>query len=174
MISTLTAKLVASIVGVALWACFDGPSFGVAAAIGVLPIWLELAATRLSGYEPSLEKRPLWRVVDNSIDAVSFVLVPVAWFACVTRLGWPAYVGLVAFAGCGIFRLIRFVREGLLSDQFFEGLPVTYTGYAWVVLAALDQWEQTWIALALLLALSWAMVSTRIHIRRTQTRYDTP
>ena len=174
MIWILAAKLVGSGVGAALWASFDGPSYGVAAAIGILPIWLELAATRLTGREPSLEKRLLWKVLDNGCDAVSFVLLPVAWFACVTRLGWPAYAGLAAFAGCGTFRLVRFVRKGLVSDQFFEGLPVTYTGYAWVVLAAIDQWGQPWVALALLLCLSYAMVSTRIRIRRTQTRHDAP
>jgi phosphatidylserine synthase len=174
MIWTMAAKLFASIIGAALWVWVDGPSCVVAATVGVLPIWLESAATRLTGCEPSLEKRLLWKVVDNGIDAMSFVLLPVAWFASVTCLGWPAYVGLITFACCGIFRLIRFVRGGLLSEQFFEGLPVTYTGYAWIVLVILDRWEQTWIALALLLALSGAMVSTRIHIRRTQTRYDAP
>ena len=174
MIWILAAKLVGSAIGAILWGTFNGPCCGVAAAIGVLPIWLELAATRLTGCEPSLEKRPLWKAVDNGVDAVSFVLLPVAWFACVTCLGWPAYGGLAVFAGCGLYRLIRFVRKGLLSEQFFEGLPVTYTGYAWVVLAAIDQWDQPWIALALLLTLSYAMVSTRIRIRRTQTRYDAP
>jgi hypothetical protein len=174
MIWTMVAKLFASIIGAAVWVWFDGPCYVVAAAIGVLPIWLELAATRLTGCEPSLEKRPLWKVVDNGIDAISFVVLPVAWFASVTRLGWPAYLGLVTFTCCGFFRLIRFVRKGLISDRFFEGLPVTYTGYSWVVLAVLDRWQQSWIALVLLLALSGAMVSTRIRIRRTQTRYDAP
>ncbi len=136
MIWVLAAKLVGSLIGAALWVCFDGPSYAAAAAIGILPIWLELAATRLTGCEPSLEKRLLWRAVDNGVDAASLVVLPAAWFACVTRLGWPAYAGLAVFAGCGLFRLIRFVRKGLLGDQFFEGLPVTYTGYAWVVLAA--------------------------------------
>jgi hypothetical protein len=174
MLPVMAAKLAASIVGAALWAGFYGPAFLVAWAIGILPIWSELVATRLTGCEPSTEDRLLWKIIDNCIDAASFVLLPVAWFASVTRLGWPAYIGLAAFAGCGIYRLVRFVRKGLASNQFFEGLPVTYTGYAWVVLAAVDWWNQPWVAFVLLTGLSYAMVSTRIRIRRTQTRNDFP
>jgi hypothetical protein len=59
-------------------------------------------------------------------------------------------------------------------DEVFGTHTVTYTGYAWVVLTAIDQWGQPWVALALLLLLSYAMVSTWIRIRRTQTRHDAP
>lgn len=149
--------------------------------IGILPIWLEVGITLSTGVEPSLETRPAWKRADACADLIAFVLVPSFWF-----LGWvirekSAFelvaigAGVAAFVFCGFYRVIRFVRNGLVDGQFFVGLPVTYTGYLWLVLTVLIYTvgrASVFVASAALLAVAYAMVTNRIRIRRTQTRND--
>jgi hypothetical protein len=172
MLFTLLAKVLGTSVGLVAAMRYPGHPVWVAALLGITPIWLELAATAATGLEPSLEKRPLWKFADAVVDALSFVLVPAAWLAAV--FGGPGLLpwGLAVFVGCGIYRLQRFVRRGLVDGQHFEGLPVTYTGYAWFVCAFALAHGWVLPATVVLCTLGFLMVWTRFQVRRTQTRND--
>jgi hypothetical protein len=173
MIFTLLAKVIGTSVGLTAAVLYPEHPVWVAALIGIPPIWLEVFATLVTGKEPSLETRPGWRRADALVDATSFVLVPAFWLA--SQFAQPLlWTGIGFFVCCGLFRLERFLRRGLVEGQHFEGLPVTYTGYVWFACTyALTRGWVTLPALALC-TLAVLMVWTRFKVRRTQTRNDSP
>ena len=176
-VSASLSGLLASLVGKGI---LESP-FLQALWIGIIPIWLEVGMTLSSGVEPSLETRTGWRWADACADLLAFILVPSFWF-----LEWVSReksgvelavigAGIAAFVFCGFYRVIRFVRNGLVDGQFFVGLPVTYTGYLWLVLTVLIYTlgrASVFVGSVLLLIAAYAMVTHRIQIRRTQTRND--
>jgi hypothetical protein len=140
------------------------------AVVGVAPIWLEVAVSLLTGIEASLEKRPIWLIADNLVDAVVFLISPVA-FPSELIAAVNEFVPLL-FVFCGLFRLVRFVRQGLVDGLYFEGLPVTYTGYAWPAIAGIILSPLLYWAPLLLLPLCWAMLSKRVRIKRGAGRAE--
>lgn len=167
---TCLAKITGTLAGLYL-ACFhvEHPLL-IAVVLGITPIWLEVAATWATGTEPSLETRSAWRYTDALIDALSFVLIPAIWLGGRYPVLGPS---AVLFAFCGLYRLARFLKRGLVDNQYFIGLPVTYTGYAWLPCAYSIERHSPLSAQILLSLLSFLMVWTRLKIKRTQTRNDT-
>jgi hypothetical protein len=129
----MAGKLLGSLLGwiaALLWPQARALQAGI---LGIAPIWLEVAASRLSGVEPGRESRKSWRLLDGAVDAWAFVIGPAAWLISTGGLpGWAERLALALFLAAGLFRLGRFIRTGLAPDGRFEGLPVTYTGYFWI------------------------------------------
>lgn len=173
MVFTLLAKLLGTSVGLVAATGYPHHPVWVAALLGIPPIWLEVAATAGTGLEPSLESRPAWRWADALVDAASFVCVPALWLG--SAFPHPLlWCGLALFIGCGLFRLGRFLRRGLVDGQHFEGLPVTYTGYVWFPCAYALAHDWVLLPTLALCTLAFLMVWTRFKVRRTQTRNDPP
>jgi len=163
MVAILICKLASSAIGVLLAVHSASPPMWVAAVLGILPIWFEVAASRALDIEPGFESRKVFRALDALVDAVVFVLVPAFWYLTVTARDWPVWTAVLGFVFCGIFRLIRFALQGLSADGQFEGLPVTYTGYLWPLIVALER-ISIWLPIPMILLASAAMVSHRIRI----------
>lgn len=167
MIVCMLAKILPSLTGIWLAARFHGERPLLEAfVIGVLPIWLEVSATLLTKVEPSrVQSRPLLRA-DAIVDASTFLFVPVIWYWRLDPTpGVFTSIALCAFLISGLWRIGRFLKTGLTAQGEFVGLPVTYTGYVWPVLAVLNEGGWRNASAIFLLPLAWAMVSKRIRIR---------
>jgi hypothetical protein len=136
----------------------DWIGFGL---LGILPIWFEIATTAWTGIEPARETRKAWRWMDAVVDGLVFVWVPTGLFLREHPESFG--VSLFVFAAAGTFRLVRFVGKGLGPTGTFSGLPVTYTGYVWLLVAW--GWPHIqWISL-IWFALGIAMVYPGIRMR---------
>lgn len=98
--------------------------------------------------------------LDSLSDLVTFGVAPAMLAYCTTlyKLGWPwGIIAILPFPLMGALRLARFnvLSEG---DEFFVGVPITLSGglMALFLLYTVNHW----IILAVLLLLSWLMIST--------------
>jgi phosphatidylserine synthase len=73
--------------------------------------------------------------IENLTDFFCFVAVPAAFAFAVCRNQYLAFA-IAMFVVCGIFRLARFQVEGLVRGGY-RGLPVTYNGYIFPLMAFL-------------------------------------
>ena len=138
--------------------------------IGILPIWFEVIASTLTKVEPARENRRSFLIADALIDISVFLLIPSAWFAW-NRPQHPLHlVCLGVFVFCGIWRIHRFLKIGLDHTGSFQGLPVTYTGYLWPVLFLISENIPSGqiVSGMLLLATSYAMISSRLRIKASR------
>ncbi len=134
--------------------------------IGVIPIWSEVLMSRLTNIEPAREKRKLLLFIDALADIASFLLAPVIWYFNFDKpSSYLVQIALILFLLTGIFRILIFLRNGLDGNGCFTGLPVTYTGYVWILLTAVNAISPTYVPAMLLICLSWAMLSKHIKIR---------
>ena len=183
MIWSMLGKVVGTAIGLAFllwWPVWPVRLYVGAFLLGAAPIWLELFATQISGVEPSLENRRGWRLADAGIDAFSFLLAPTIWMGgrVLPRLflfesGRRALtLALLVFLVAGLYRFGRFLRDGLAEGEYFDGLPVTYTGYLWAPWVYLARWGWVEPAVTVLGFASLAMVWKGLRIRRTHTRHD--
>lgn len=136
------------------------------AIIGILPVWLEAVASAVIGVEAGREYRLGWKLADLIVDGISFIFAPAVTFTWLAQGRFPEvfFPFLAVFALCGGIRIARFFWKGLLNDRYFEGLPLTYTGYFWWVIFALAEKDHAEWALAILALESLAMISTFIRI----------
>lgn len=137
--------------------------------IGMLPIWLEVLSTHLTKLEPSRQCSFVFKIFDNTVDAISFLFVPTFWLFTQTGSHYLVGVGTFFFTLCGVFRLIRFVKRGLVGGRF-EGLPVTYTGYFWLpayllIDHSVNHLVLIYVFLIAIVLLSIAMISKRVKIK---------
>ena len=168
MVFVLAAKILGTVGGLALLVTGAG-DLPTAFGIGVLPLWLELLAAWITRCDPSLETRPPWRYADAAVDTVCFVLIPSFWLG----LQYPVLgFDLLVFASSGLYRILRFLRYGLVAGRYFEGLPVSYTGYLWMGLVMLLRKDWIVPAMGLLYVTSFFMVWSRLKIRRAQIPRD--
>jgi hypothetical protein len=152
------AKLIISILAL-VWALPQPqPIFIQGFAIGVLPIWSEALASRLLKFEPAREVQKYWLYVDAATDIAVFLMAPLVWLCLSSSGGFLLQFGMTVFLAAGLFRIGRFLKSGLDSSGYFQGLPVTYTGYIWpIMMLAPSNWLAQ-IATAILLAAGVAMV----------------
>ncbi|MFM6928631.1 MAG: hypothetical protein ACKOX6_09210 [Bdellovibrio sp.] len=136
--------------------------------IGVLPIWSEVFASFLLKYEPAREGNKSLLLVDAVVDGLVFVIVPVGWFWFTLQPEAILIVPLLVFLGAGMYRLFRFLKRGLAQSGYFQGLPVTYTGYVWLLLIYLVEVKLFWLALAILLTLSFLMATPKEFIKASR------
>lgn len=135
-----------------------------ALAVGALPIWLEILASTLSQTEPSRETRRHYLYADALVDAAVFIFSPAYFFwISFQPLEIPVRISLTIFIMAGLYRLIRFLQRGLVGGKF-SGLPVTYTGYAWLPAAFLIRAGFPSTAGTLFLLLAWAMLTPRLKL----------
>ena len=127
--------------------------------IGVLPIWFEVLVSFITKIEPSREGRLTIKIIDNVVDGIVFIIIPAVWYSYFHGPNFITYI----FVSAGIWRLINFVKKGLMGN-YFTGLPVTYTGYVWPVLILLNQFPYHNF---ILIILAWAMNSKHIKIKAT-------
>ncbi len=133
--------------------------------IGIAPIWSEVLISQLTNIEPAREKRQALLITDALVDIISFILVPMIWYFNLNKpSSYLVQVSLTLFLLSGIFRILRFLRNGLDDRGYFSGLPVTYTGYTWILITAVNNFDSTYIPTTLLICLSWAMLSKHIKI----------
>jgi hypothetical protein len=126
----MLGKILATNLGLFLWLGQRTSSTLIQAFfIGILPIWVEVAISLILKVEPSQEKRKSILFLDAAIDAFSFLLVPAFWFYTQNYQVWP----IAIFVLSGLWRLQNFLRLGLVSNQYFIGVPVTYMGYLWIL-----------------------------------------
>lgn len=138
------------------------PALGLAVT-GILPIWLEVLASKFTRIEPSRETRSSWKIIDFFSDLCVFVLIPPLIFLWASDSTFELRLAVLCFVGLGLLRLLRFLKCGL-RDGYLVGLPVTYTGYLWLPLFYVAQWN-SWIACIILLGVSFWMVSERFKIK---------
>ncbi len=162
MIYCILAKLSASALGsfLGITKLSDNP-LAASFLIGVLPIWLEVLASNLTKVEPARERRLNIKIIDNIVDGIVFILVPAIWYSVHQGPDAPILIFVLIFALAGIWRLVKFVKNGL-SENFFVGLPVTYTGYLWPLLILMEKIPHHNL---LILILAWAMNSKHIKIK---------
>lgn len=122
----------------------------------VLAVWADVAVGFLAG-------RMGWRKGDSQIqleglvDFLCFVVAPIVF--CVT-LDSSRVVALssLLFLLCGAYRIARFNVEGLNEKGGYTGLPVTYNGYWFPLIALLEPYHPlapnlVWGGVLLLLSL---------------------
>ncbi|MCB0348944.1 MAG: hypothetical protein KDD37_08905 [Bdellovibrionales bacterium] len=132
--------------------------------IGVFPIWAEVIASTITKVEPAREKRKSLLYIDAIIDMLVFILVPAAW--CYTVLKPSAYEAthIAIFIIFGASRLVNFVKNGLSKEGTFSGLPVTYTGYIWLVVVLLAELQFHYFSYLIIALAGFAMVFKKIQI----------
>jgi len=103
----------------------------------VLAVWADVAVGYL-GKRLGWQKRNSQIQLEGLVDFLCFVIAPLIF--CVT-LSSSLVVALTAllFLLCGAYRIARFNVEGLNEKGGYSGLPVTYNGY-WFPLIALLEW----------------------------------
>lgn len=169
MLYCILAKFLATFAAVLFLVRYDLNHYLQAFLIGVLPIWSEVLASRLTRVEPARETRSSLLFADALADSTSFLIAPAIWFLNLTAQHAPfVLAALVLFVGAGLFRIYRFLRQGLDANGYFTGLPVTYTGYVWIILIGAGSWDLNTLPALVLALLSWAMVSKRIRIRASR------
>lgn len=136
--------------------------------IGVLPIWSEVLASFLLKYEPARENNKSLLLVDAIVDGLVFVIVPVGWFWFMLKPDGVLLFPLLCFLGAGMYRLIRFFKSGLSGKGYFQGLPVTYTGYIWLPLVFVLNFKLPWLAAAILVASSFLMATKKEFIKASR------
>lgn len=136
--------------------------------IGIFPIWSEVLASYTTNVEPARVQNKFLIYLDGVMDVFVFILVPSFWFWLVTGKTQIEFFGLLIFFCCGFFRIIRFITKGLNREGKFSGLPVTYTGYIWIVLIGIYEMNiaglSSYLSLVLLVIVSIAMVTKKIQI----------
>ena len=68
--------------------------------------------------------------LDSLVDAIDFIVLPIAIFLRLQMNTWYHYIIMVIFAICGIARLAYFnimVEDNNKPVKYYMGLPVTYT-----------------------------------------------
>ncbi len=160
MIYCILAKISATFLGSFLYVSklIDAPLVN-SFFIGVLPIWLEVLTSFLTKVEPSRETRLNFKILDNVVDGITFIITPAIWYSLVQGLD----VAIIIFILAGLWRLIKFVKNGL-TENCFIGLPVTFTGYVWPLLILMSKIPYHNL---LLIILAWAMNSKHIRIKAT-------
>ncbi|MGE5086107.1 MAG: hypothetical protein ACM3MG_07365 [Bacillota bacterium] len=136
--------------------------------IGVLPIWSEVFVSFLLKYEPAREKQKNLLLIDAIVDGLVFVIIPVGWLWFALNPGDIFLFPLLCFLGAGIYRLVRFLKGGLSDRGYFQGLPVTYTGYVWLPLSYLCAVKLSWLAIVILLVLSFLMATKKEFIKASR------
>lgn len=163
MIYCIFAKLLVSIVGTFLsLTYFKNTAFMSSLLIGVFPIWAEVIASYITKVEPSKERRLKIKISDNVVDGIVFILIPAIWYFKTQGQNF-IIIFILIFIIAGIWRLIKFVKTGLI-ENYFTGLPVTYTGYVWPLLILMQKIPYHNIILVIL---AWAMNSKHIKIKAT-------
>lgn len=167
MIYCMLAKFFSCLLGLAIIAFNPELSLYLHAfLIGILPIWSEVLASRITNIEPAQEKNKKWLWVDALIDAWVFLFVPSGWFFWVANENTPLRISaLFIFVMSGLWRLYHFVKKGLSLDGYFRGLPVTYTGYLWLLLILLKNNNLQSLIEPFLFLISWGMVTPKIKIK---------
>jgi hypothetical protein len=157
VIYCIGAKLFISILALAWALPHPEPSLLQGFAIGVLPIWSETLASYFTKFEPAREGRKAWLYIDAIVDFGVFIVAPLTWWGMnQTVEGW-FYLSGAVFLGAGLFRIVRFLKRGLNQDGYFQGLPVTYTGYIWPLMTLVPSNLQPPLSAAILLLFGIAM-----------------
>jgi hypothetical protein len=167
MFFCILAKITGSVIGILSVWLFPAATLLQGALLGILPIWLEVLASTLKRVEPAREQRQAWKLADLIADACSFVLVPCAWLLMSADGSVMILTGVSLFFCAGLYRLMRFYKTGLIGGTFL-GLPVTYTGYIWVVEIFLVQRNNHIIILITLALAAWLMTTRRVRIKPSQ------
>jgi CDP-diacylglycerol--serine O-phosphatidyltransferase len=118
--------------------------------------------------------------LDSLSDLVTFGVAPAMLAYCTSlhKMGWPwGLIAILPFPMMGALRLARFnVLTG--GDGFFIGVPITLAGGLMSLILLYADAVNYWIVLAVLLTLSWLMISTYrypsfkgIGITRTQALF---
>jgi hypothetical protein len=157
VIYCIGAKLFISILALAWALPHPEPSFLQGFAIGVLPIWSEALASYLTKFEPAREGRKLWLYLDAAVDAGVFLVAPLTWWGMNQSMEEWFYLSSAVFLGAGLFRIVRFLRRGIDNHGYFQGLPVTYTGYIWPLMTLAPSGLQPPLSAAILLLFGIAM-----------------
>lgn len=157
MIYCIGAKLIVSILALAWALPHPSPIFLQGFAIGVLPIWSEALASYFTKFEPAREGLKGWLYLDAAVDAIVFLLAPIIWWALVRADTSFLRIGGFVFLSTGFFRIIRFLLNGLDNSGYFQGLPVTYTGYIWPLMTLLPSHLQPQLSAAILILSGIAM-----------------
>jgi hypothetical protein len=160
------AKIFASIIGL-LSIYFHSSPYIQAASIGVLPIWFEVFSCYFLKIEPARETNAKILLIDAIVDAWCFLILPPLWLIHAFSFTVAEYLTLILFTIAGLYRLHRFLKTGLKNGQF-EGLPVTYTGYFWIIAVFLLIHDYNSVVIFLLIGLSFAMITKRIKINPSQ------
>lgn len=132
--------------------------------IGIFPIWIEVLASSITRTEPARTRNKFLLYLDGVIDLFVFIVIPAIWFWSSTVKTEILFLVLVMFIGCGFFRIIRFMVKGLNSEGKFSGLPVTYTGYVWIIMMGLDHLKLSYLSFVFLIIVSLAMITKKIQI----------
>ncbi len=166
MIICISAKFLASIMAICLIYFDVLPSvYAQAFFIGIFPIWAEVVASYITKIEPARVKQKKLLYIDAATDLFTFILVPCLWYLIVLQTHMFDLVAIMLFVVCGAYRLIRFVKQGLDDDGMFRGLPVTYTGYLWIVVATSVNFMFFYLPSIVIILAGLAMVSRRIRLR---------
>lgn len=162
----MLAKILFSATGfLVYWANPSISPYFAAFSIAILPIWAEVAVCWITKVEPAREKSRVKLRIDAAIDATCFLALPCLWF-----LHWSLtpsvylVAALAIFFFAGIYRLLQFLKNGLNSDGKFSGLPLTYTGYMWIVLVFIENNLILPLDIILLLSLAFLMLYSKLKI----------
>lgn len=172
MVYCILSKFLASLV--ALIVCILWPDLNIysqAFLIGILPIWAEVLTSQRLKVEPAYEHRFLVRSIDNLVDLICFILIPPLWFYAKVSIVDTQAIMLFMILGTG--RLVYFVKKGLDPDGYFIGLPVTYTGYIWVVLVGVAALNLELLVNGIIILFAILMVSPFIRIKPSIKKGDT-
>ena len=162
----MLAKFFASFLGIVITRLqLEKSLYLEAFLLGILPIWSEVLASNITKTEPSLEKDRNKLYLDGVLDALVFIIIPSVWYYLSLAESTDEKIALIFFIFCGLTRLFQFVRKGLNHDGYFRGLPVTYTGYMWLVLALLKNYEANKAASITLVLVSILMITNKIKIK---------
>lgn len=131
----------------------------------VLAVWADVVVGFLAG-------RMGWRKgesqvqMEGLVDFLCFVTAPLVF--CLTLHRSPlVQLSSLLFLLCGAYRIARFNLEGLNEKGGYTGLPVTYNGYWFPLVALLEQYVPLPPGLVwggTLILLSFLMVTRRMTI----------
>jgi CDP-diacylglycerol--serine O-phosphatidyltransferase len=106
----------------------------------VLAVWSDIAVGFLAG-RMGWHKTVSHIQVEGLVDFLCFVVAPLVFCFTLNSSSVVALSSLL-FLLCGAYRIARFNVEGLNEKGGYTGLPVTYNGY-WFPLIALLEWYHT-------------------------------
>jgi hypothetical protein len=128
--------------------------------VGILPIWAEVLASFLQKVEPARATSVWFLKSDALVDGLVFLIFPSMWFFHMyPTVNYFLIFSNMIFIVAGIYRILRFLKTGLTADGSFIGLPVTYTGYQWLLYVWLKSNNLDIVICFLFLALALVMAS---------------
>jgi CDP-diacylglycerol--serine O-phosphatidyltransferase len=131
----------------------------------VLAVWADVAVGFLAG-QMGWQKAVSQVQLESQVDFLCFVVAPIIF--CITLVSSPVVMlSSLLFLLCGAYRIARFNVEGLNKKGGYTGLPVTYNGYWFPLIALLEHVypltpDLVWCGVLILL--SCLMVTRRVSI----------